>query len=300
MIDDAANHGPVQLSAGDLRLELAPRIGGAVAGFGVERAQGYVPLFRRAPAGFDDALEAGCFPLAPYSNRVRDGCFHFGGRTIQLAGNMPGQKHPLHGDGWRNPWRVTGRGERHAELLYRHEPADWPWAYEARQRFDLDAEGLTVRLACRNLDASPMPCGLGLHPYFPCTARTVLDAEVEWAWTIDDEVMPVERVPATGRYGLQRRAICGQDLDNGFEGWASEAEIRWPEAGFALSFTCPDATRFQVYSPREGGVFVAEPVTNANAALNRPPDQWPAAGLAILAPGDEVAIVTRFTVAELR
>jgi aldose 1-epimerase len=300
MIDHAADDGLVRLSAGDLRLELAPKVGGSVAGFGVERARGYTPLFRRAPAGFDDALEAGCFPLAPYSNRVRDGRFQFGGRTIQLAGNMPGQKHPLHGDGWRNPWLVTDRGERRAELHYRHERADWPWAYEARQRFDLDAEGLTVRLACRNLDSSPMPCGLGLHPYFPCSDQTLLEAKVEWVWTIDDEVMPVDRVAPAGRYDLTRRAICGQDLDNGYEGWSGEATILWPESGFGLTFTCPDATRFQVYSPKEGGVFVAEPVTNANAALNRPPDEWPASGLAILAPGDEVAIVTRFTVAELR
>lgn len=299
MIDHTPRRDLLTLAAGDLRLELAPHVGGSVAGFGVERSQGYTPLFRRAADGFDDALDSSCYPLVPFSNRVRDGRFAFDGRDVHLKPNMAGQKHPLHGDGWRHPWQVADQGEFYVELLYRHSPADWPWAYEARQRFDLDAEGLTVRLACRNLDEGPMPCGLGLHPYFPCTAQTVIDAAVDWAWTIDDEVMPVERVPASGRYDLRHRHVCGQDLDNGFEGWAGEAEILWPEAGYCLTFTCPDATRFQLYSPKEGGVFVAEPVTNANAALNRPPEDWPAAGLAILRPGDEVSMVTRFTVAEI-
>lgn len=287
------------LSAGDLRLDLAPEVGGAIARFGVERGEGYTPLMRPAPDGFGDALDAACFPLVPYSNRVREGRFGFDGREVRISDNMPGQKHPLHGDGWRNPWRVVRASDLSAELAYRHQPGDWPWSYEAHQRFDLDAEGLTLRLACRNLSDAPMPCGLGLHPYFPCNAETLLDAAVDWVWTIDAEVMPVERVPARDRYDLRHRRICGQDLDNGFEDWSGEAEIVWPDAGFSLGFTCPDATRFQVYSPAEGGFFVAEPVTNANAALNRPAADWPAAGLAILRPGDEVSMVTRFTVSEL-
>jgi aldose 1-epimerase len=286
------------LGAGDLRLELAPGLGGSIAAFGVERAQGYTPIFRRSPEGLYGPLEAGCFPLVPYSNRVRDGRFVFDGREVRI-GDRAGKPHALHGDAWVHPWQVVDEGEFSAEMLYVHQPADWPWAYEARQRFDLDAEGFTVRLACTNLDETPMPCGLGIHPYFPCSATTVLDAQVDWVWTIDDEVLPVERVPATGRYALGRRRICGQDLDNGYEGWAGEAEILWPESGFGLTFTCPDATRFQVYSPREGGVFVAEPVTNANAALNRPQSEWPSAGLAILHPGEEASMVARFTVAEL-
>ena len=303
--------GWLSLSAGDLRLELAPEVGGTIARFGVERSPPapagrgtpaearYVPIMRPAPAALDDALDAACFPLVPYSNRVRDGRFDFAGHRVELTRNMAGQAHPLHGDGWRAPWRVLRASELMAELAYRHEPADWPWAYEATQRFDLDAEGMTVRLACRNLSDEPMPCGLGLHPYFPCNGTTVLDAAVDWAWTIDDEVMPVDRVPARDRYDLRNRMICGQDLDNGFEGWAGEAAISWPDAGWCLTFTCPDATRFQVYSPASGGVFVAEPVTNANAALNRPVADWPASGLHILRPGDEVAMVTRFTVEEL-
>jgi aldose 1-epimerase len=286
--------GGIRLGAGDLVLELAPEVGGAIARFGLDRSQGYIPLMRSAPDDLKDATDAACFPLVPFVNRVRDGRFSFAGRQVQLSPNLPPQKHPLHGQGWRNPWAVDHLADHEAELVYRHAPGEWPWAYEARQRFELDADGLSLRLSVRNLAEGPMPAGLGLHPYFPCDGSTVLDTGVETAWTVDAEVMPVEAVPAEGRYGMRDRRICGQDLDNGFEGWSGEAVIHWPDARASLAMRCADAGYFQVYSPTDGGLFVAEPVTHRNAALNLPESQWTTAGLRLLDPGQEFAIATRF------
>jgi aldose 1-epimerase len=286
----------VKLTAGDLALALAPEVGGAIARFGLDLAEGYRPILRPAPDDLHDALDAGCFPLVPFSNRVRDGRFAFAGRQVRLSPNLPGQKHPLHGQGWRNPWAVDHADGMAAELVYRHAPGEWPWAYEARQRFELDPGGLTVRVSVHNLASEPMPCGLGLHPYFPCDAATVLDTHVETVWTIDDEVMPVAREPAAGRYCLLQRHICGQDLDNGYEGWAGETRISWPDAALGLDIQAADARYFQVYSPKAGGLFVAEPVTHANAALNLPESQWAAAGLRILDPGAQMAMTARFAV----
>ena len=53
--------------------------------------------------------------------------------------------------------------------------------------------------------------------------------KVECAWTIDEKVLPVERVPAEGRYDLRDRLVCGQDLDNGFGGWGGEALMSDPD-----------------------------------------------------------------------
>jgi aldose 1-epimerase len=58
----------------------------------------------------------------------------------------------------------------------------------------------------------------------------------------------------------------------------------------------PDARFFQLYSPREGGLFVAEPVTHANAALNAPEEQWPQLGLRVLEPGEEMTLDMRIAV----
>jgi aldose 1-epimerase len=286
----------ITLTADVLEVDLRPAVGGAVTRFDVDGE----PLMRRAPQGLHDVLDASCFPLVPFCNRVRDGRFSFRGRQVQLPPNMPGQRHPLHGQGWRAAWSIFRQEPASAILAYRHEPADWPWAYEARLSFALDPDGLTVDLAATNLSDEPMPCGLGLHPYFPCTAQTVLDARVTGVWTVDDEIMPVTHQRATGRYDLHERRICGADLDNGFDAWAGPAVIRWPERSLELTLATVGGARYlQVYAPAAGGVVVVEGVTHANAALNLPEDQWAGAGLKVLEPYETFALTTRFDVCRL-
>ena len=138
-----------------------------------------------------------------------------------------------------------------------------------------------------------MPCGLGQHTYYSCSADTRLDARVDHVWTVDEKVLPVDKVPATGRYDLTDRSICRQDLDNGFGGWSGEAHIRTAGKPFEVRLSSPEARFFQVYSPPEGGFLVAEPVTHANAALNEPEESWPSLGLRVLEPGEEFALDAR-------
>ena len=289
---------PVSLRAGALEVTLAPEVGGSVSRFDLVRGGVREPLMRPAPEGAGAVLEAACFPLVPFANRIRGGAFVSDGRTITLTPNMAGDRSPLHGQGWLGAWSVERADERSARLAFRHPGGEWPWSYEARQDFTLDEDSLTVELACRNLSAEPMPCGLGLHPYFPCNRETRLDAPARAVWTIDADVLPVSREPASGRYSLENRAICGQGLDNGYDGWNGTARISWPDRGLALEITSPDAGRFQVFSPPEGGFFAAEPVQNANTALNAPQEQWPSLGLTRLAQGEAARLRARFAVAK--
>jgi aldose 1-epimerase len=141
-----------------------------------------------------------------------------------------------------------------------------------------------------------MPCGLGQHPYFPCTSETRLDTKVDQVWTIDEKVLPVEKVPAAGRFDLNDRLVCGQGLDHGFGGWGGGARITDPALPFEIEMRSPDADFFQLYSPAEGGLFVAEPVSHANAALNEPEGDWPGLGLRVLEPGEAMALTMRLEV----
>jgi aldose 1-epimerase len=209
---------------------------------------------------------------------------------------MAGDPSPLHGQGWLSPWTVDAASDRHAELSFRHEAGEWPWNYEARQEFSLDQSGISVGLSCRNTSIEAMPCGLGQHPYFPCGPRTSLDTQVTQAWTIDEKVLPVDEVPAEGRYGLADRLVCGQDLDNGFGGWGGEARMSDPDWPYSVRLSSADAHFFQLYSPPQGGIFVAEPVTHANAALNAPEAEWNALGLRVLKPGEAMSLTMRLDV----
>jgi aldose 1-epimerase len=285
------------LSSGSLVLVLAPARGGSIARFDYRTPDGgNIPVFRGVDGEPESILAFANFPLVPYVNRVRDGRFAFRGRDVTLSLNLPGDASPLHGQGWTSPWDVVRLEEAEAELAFSHSPGEWPWAYVARQSFVLDEGGLTMIIACTNRSDEPMPCGLGHHPYFPCTAETRLDTEVESVWTIDDRVLPVDKVPAEGRYDLRDRLVCGQGLDHGFGGWGGSARISDPSLPFRVEIASDDARFFQVYSPREGGLFVAEPVTHANAALNAPEAEWPELGMRVLEPGETMRLAMRVDV----
>ena len=286
----------VTLRSGKLLLELSPYFGGSISGFEWIGDGGDNSLLRKRNSSLENVLEAASFPLVPYVNRIRGGRFIFGGREVKLAPNMPGDRSPLHGQGWLHQWTVARCETSRAVLRFDHSAAEWPWSYQALQDFRLDSDGLSVRLSCRNLSSGAMPCGLGQHPYFPCGPDTRIDTMVETAWTIDDDVLPVEQVPAEGPFDLRHRLVCGQNLDHGFGGWGGLAAMTDPAWPYALRMSSPDARFFQLYSPREGDFFVAEPVSHANCALNAPEANWPELGMRVLEPGQSMHLDMRLEV----
>lgn len=286
-------HNRLTLRAADLELLLHPTLGGSISDFTWTGGGLRVPLLRATREEADSVLDMGCFPLVPYVNRIRDGRFAFRGREVTLKPNLAGDISPLHGQGWLGEWSVESCTDQRAELRFEHQAGEWPWRYMARQVVELDSGGLSLRLECRNEDDAPMPCGLGQHPYFPCGAGTRLDTEVRTAFEIDDHVLPTGEVPAEGRYDLRDRVVCGQGLDHGFGGWGGEALLSDPSWPAPLRLSSPTARFFQLYSPLEGGIFVAEPVTHANAALNEPEERWAELGLRVLEPGETMQLDMR-------
>jgi aldose 1-epimerase len=287
---------PLELSAGRLRLQLRPDIGGGISGFTCTDGQEELPVLRASPAEPTDILQLGSFPLVPWVNRVRGGGFEFRGRQIRLTPDLHRDPSPLHGHGWLNAWEVESADATQAVLTYRFTGGEWPWPYLARQSFSIYENGLSIRLSCTNESDQPMPCGLGHHPYFACGAETRLDTKVDCTWTIDELVLPVEKAPAEGRFSMSNRAVCGQGLDHGFGGWGGSTRISDPAWPFRIEFSSPTARFFQLYSPPEGGFFVAEPVTHANTAMNAPEEEWPELGMEVLEPGQTMVLDTRFDV----
>ena len=72
----------VSLSAGPLRLELNPSIGGAISAFEWSDGNLAHELLRKCNSPLEKVLDAACFPLVPYVNRIRGGRFTFRGREV--------------------------------------------------------------------------------------------------------------------------------------------------------------------------------------------------------------------------
>ncbi|MGD9536895.1 MAG: aldose 1-epimerase [Alphaproteobacteria bacterium] len=275
------------------RAVVAPGHGGALASYSAEIGGGRVDLLRETGAVTPDRsiLDFASFPLVPYSSRIRDGRFSFGGRKVQLPLNFGDHPHSIHGHGWQRPWTVVDKGADAVTLAYRHAADHWPWAYEARQSIRLDGGGLALELAVVNRADSLMPVGLGFHPYFPRAGEARLSAKVAAVWRMDGEVMPVAREPLPADWKLgDGMALAGRDLDNCFDGWDRSARIEWPKTGVALDLAASEPFgNLVVYAPAGQGFFCVEPVSNITDAFNLAAAGHTATGMRTLEPSETLA-----------
>jgi len=294
----AQDHEIVTLGHGASALSVVPAVGGGITRFST--GDGRIDWLRPARS---DAIAAGdptglaCFPLVPYSNRIRDGRFPFQGRVVAMPRAETREADAEHGHGWVSPWTIVERAAARLVIEYRHRPDSWPFAYRARQTFVLDAAGLAVTVALTNEGDGAMPCGLGLHPYFPRTPRARLTASVGGMWRTDERALPLALVtPEPGRTPEHGLAVDRVALDNVFTEWSGTALIDWPEDGRRLTLQASGPLGFLVvYTPPGEPYFCAEPVSNCTDAFNLAAAGRDDTGMIVLAPGEHVAATVRFT-----
>jgi len=289
--------GPIlRLSAGGLRAVLHPGIGGSIGGFWSETPDGRVDWLR--PATPDavqsaDVLGMACYPLLPFSNRVRDGRFTFAGEDIALPLNFLPDPHVIHGHGWTAPWTVVEANAATARLEFLYDGSVWPWAYRAEQAFQLTDTGLTVSIALTNTAPTPMPAGIGLHPFFPRQPGTTIFAAVKALWLTDDEVMPTALVPASTVWPTgEGLGVEDAVLDTCFTGWDGAIDIRWPDRSLRMTADGP-LDKLVIFTPQGETFFCAEPVSNITDALNLVATRDDT-GLVTLAPGETLSGTVRF------
>jgi aldose 1-epimerase len=284
---------PITLRSGPLGVVLAPAVGGAVARFWSDGIGSAVELLRPAPAraiAQRDPWAMACFPLVPWSNRIRLGRFAFGGRTVTLAPNRLPERHAIHGLGFQASWGVVDLDPARAVMEHRHAGGAWPWAYRALQSARLTPTGLELTLAVTNEGDAAMPAGLGWHPYFPRTRETTLTARVGGLWLTDAEVLPTDCVaPPPGQDPRHGLAVDRVALDNAFVGWDGQAVVAWPERRARLRLTAaPPLGTFVVYTPPGQSFFCAEPVSHITDAFNLAAAGQADTGMLTVAPGESV------------
>jgi aldose 1-epimerase len=267
----------LELQAGALRLALRPDLGGAIAGFWHDTT----PVLRSCePGELIASRPSGCFPMAPYSNRIGYRHFRWQGRDHTTAPNFEaGNPHSLHGTVWQLPWRAVDASATHAEIAVTHlANGHWPFNFDATQRFELSDSALTLRLAVTNIDARAQPVGLGWHPYFPKRPRSRLHVECSQRWESDPSTqLPTRRVNQAGIDGELRHL----DFDNCFEGWPGVARLRDEKLALKLTSSLPYLV---VFTPPTRDYYCVEPVSHVSNAIQMAD---PAAhGLVALAAGD--------------
>ena len=245
----------VALRAGDARLTVDPRQGGRMASLRIGerevlRTEGWGPI------------NWGCYPMAPFAGRLRDGRFTFRGRDVQLPLNLP--PHAIHGTVFERPWEVDSRADDHLVLTIDLGPA-WPFRGSVTQSVRLEPGGLDATLTLEADEA--MPAALGWHPWFRRSLGDGPDGRDPTSPEVDlvvDATWMYER----GGDGLPTGALIAprpRPWDDAFTGLRTSPIVRWPGTlEIELSST---AAIWVVYDQPVEGVCV-EPETAPPDAFN--------------------------------
>ena len=279
------------LRSGNALLAIIPEVGGCITRYCLKTEEQVLELMRpstQVGLAAEDPTEMSCFPLIPFSNRIRNGRFSFQGKQIKMLNNFPPEVHTIHGHGWKAPWTVSEVKGNRAVLAYQHFPDEWPFPYLVRQVLELNGPSLTVTLQITNNGKSAMPAGMGLHPYFVRTPLAAITAKTEKMRVNDSENMPLRLQSVQESEYLSQGLIVNQKaLDNIFRGWNREVLISWPEWNANLKiFTDAPLDFLMIYTPADADFFCVEPVSNMTDAFNMMARQDSGHGTKILSPGE--------------
>ncbi len=290
----------------DLRLEVLPEAGASIANLAARVRGAWLPILRPTA---EDAIAArnsslfACFTLVPWSNRLADARFVFKGRTHQLKANTP-EGYAIHGDVRKRPWRtITTEAERLVLAFDSCDFADvnYPFPFGVELSYALDGASLHTTLDLTSRGESPMPAGIGFHPYY---RRTLLDeaeqveirARAPRAYAELVPTHPPVAIDASQDFA-RGRPLGDQDFDTCFAGWDGRATITWPGSRVRAHVAC-DATldHMILFAPPGKPFFALEPVSNANNGFNLAALGDPDAGMRILAPGETLRATFRLTI----
>lgn len=293
----AGEHG---LAAGPMRAIVRPEKGGRIAAAWREDPKGRrTHLLQPMPPGeFEPTAwpKGGCYPLVPWSNRVRDGRFSAGGRTIDL-GYPASLPHGLHGFGQRRAWSVTQSATSDLTMSLHHDASpQWPWHFLATQRVRLDGAGLTLEISVTNTGAGAMPAGLGVHPYFACEPGDRLRFTAHVLWESDALLCGTAAHPLAGAES-RREVVLGDDLTTYFAGFDGVAALTRRDGSRIVVQTGAPFEHLVVHVPAGAPYACIEPVSHVADAFNLAASGVEGTGLRHLNPGETLAGIVRMGLA---
>ncbi|MEO3743577.1 aldose 1-epimerase family protein [Plantactinospora sp. B5E13] len=141
--------------------------------------------------------------LAPWPNRIRDGRYTFGDRSLQLTLTEPERHVAIHGLVNWQPWRLVS--QRSDSVVIRCEmPAQpgYPWPLELQTEWRVGADGLRAEHEVTNVGREPAPFGFSVHPYLRLPGVPVDDLLLRVPGRnrlmLDGRLLPVGAVKVAG------------------------------------------------------------------------------------------------------
>jgi aldose 1-epimerase len=234
-----ADRDVIELRAGGLAVAVDPASGGRLSSLRIDGRERLVTEPRDHPAMW------GCFPMAPFAGRIRDGVLRWDGEAHQLATDLL-PPHAIHGTVLRRAWDVDDTTDTTARLSTDLGPG-WPWRGRVVQEVALvDATSVALRLEV-HATAAPFPATCGYHPWFAGGALEPRPSGGER----ETDVVPAEAMYRRDEAGIPDGTLVPPPpgpWDDCFVG------VRWP-----VRVRFADGAVLDVSSPADHVVVYSEP-----------------------------------------
>jgi len=313
----------IKHTGGQAEAEIWPAHGFNCLRWKVKTDTGYHDLLYAAPDWDTNPVpsRSGIPVLYPFPNRIRDGRYNFGWKSYQLPLNDSTKKNSIHGYAPRYPWRVFGysvedrsawvHGDFQMSVDAPETAGYWPADSIFSMVYRLSETALRLEMSVRNVSESPLPFGIGFHPYlrFPCADQTVdrfkLLAPARSLWHCVDNLPTEERVPVSDDLNWNSpRRIGSMPLDTLYtdlgsiqeraDGLLLRAELGHTEYRGALQvWTSGDFRESVLFTPAHRQAVCIEPYTCATDAINLA-ERNVDAGLKVLQPDEKWTGVVEF------
>lgn len=244
-----------------------------------------------------DPLSCASYLLVPWSNRLRDARFGFGGREYQLRPSFADGT-AIHGAARHYPWRVEYADDTRIRLVFdarQYADVNFPFAFRCWVEYQLVGGDFRTLLGVQNVDVQAMPAGFGTHPMIQ---RTLVDAEDEIALQLPyslayplSDCLPTGEpiaVPAAFDYQQVRRAgnVFVDDCLTG-RNMAQQIMVKYTKSNVNIVHWLDFLyTHLVMYMPIGQTFLALEPVTNANDGFNLAAAGAQYHGVFVLQPGE--------------
>lgn len=254
----------LRFATNDLELVVLPGLGGRLyrlRAFGIDVLR--TPADPQVHAR--DPFYWGAYPMLPWCGRVGIDPLTVAGRVITLPANHP-DGWAIHGQAYAAPWEVVDQ----QTLRFQGGGSGWPWAYEAEMSFDVGAAHVGVGLSLTNSDETPMPAGVGLHPWL--RSPVVLRVPADLAYDDNTKSSPRPR-PVAGPTDLREPAELAVGVDTTWTGLTDRrVAFHWPDISLRAEMEAHTDGNLVFVGARLAEIsdaIAVEPQTHAPQGLRR-------------------------------
>ncbi|MBQ7413249.1 MAG: aldose 1-epimerase [Alphaproteobacteria bacterium] len=282
------------LSNKKVRLGILPELGASLSFLTYQKNGDWIDILRPTDIRKDklDSNQTALFPMLPYCGRIRGGSFTYWGILRKVSKNQNGISDPIHGDGWKSIWTVQKQTDDSLTLTMTHDKKDsgFPFSFGAEITYTLNEGNLDIQLSVRNPSPLPMPCGLGIHPFFVKTKDVELNFKSQVVWSNESDPIFDEPYTTPAAWSFDGgKPLNNAVFDTCFGGFEEQARISYPARDISVDITTSDIFHHVVlFAPKGKNFFCLEPSSNASNAFNLAADGVIGTGIRSIGPNQSL------------